>query len=159
MYYLFSINCCTSLTGTRRIPEGQMDGWTDRWMDGHTDGRMDRQMDGWTDRWMDGQTDGWMDRQTDGQMSCLFSVNCCTSLTGTRRILEGHWAVVGAKHPVRSTAVVLRFRPRQRQVGQTLHGAPRPRGNRCARLSARHRPHRLGARHPWRENNINARHT
>ena len=77
-----------------------------------------------------------MDGQTDGLMSCLFSVNCCTSLTGTGRILEGHWAVDGAKHPVRPTAVVLRFGPRQRQVGQTLHGAPRSRGNRCAGLSA-----------------------
>ena len=135
MSCLFSVNCCTSITGTRRILVGQMDGCTDRWMD--------RQIDG----------------QTDGLMSCLFSVNCYKSLTGTGRILEGHWAVGGAKHPVRSTAVVLRFGPRQCQVGQTLHGAPRPRGNRCAGLSARHRPHRLGARHPWRENRVNTPHT
>ena len=46
MSCLFSVNCCTSLTGTRRILVGQMDGRTDRWMDGQTDGWMDRQMDG-----------------------------------------------------------------------------------------------------------------
>jgi hypothetical protein len=40
-----------------------MDGWTDEWMDGRTDGQM------WTDGWMDrGWTDGWMDGRTDGRM-------------------------------------------------------------------------------------------
>ena len=52
---------------------GQTDGWMNKWMDGQTDGRMDRQRDGWTDEWkdgqMDGQTDGWMDRRMDSWLS------------------------------------------------------------------------------------------
>ena len=45
-----------------------MDGWTDRWMNGRTDGWVDGQMDEWTDGWMDGRTDGWMDGQMDEWM-------------------------------------------------------------------------------------------
>lgn len=54
------------------------------WLDGRTDGLMDKQMDGQTDERMDGRmdkwTDGQMDRQTqaDGQMdgqTCEISNN------------------------------------------------------------------------------------
>ena len=51
---------CDFYTGETDIPTDQ---WTNGWMDGSTDTRINEQMDGWMDR----RTDGWTGKPTDGQ--------------------------------------------------------------------------------------------
>lgn len=52
---------------TDRQSDIGLNGWIEiqGWMDGQTDGQIERYRDGWIDGWVERYRDGWMDRRMD----------------------------------------------------------------------------------------------